>query len=262
MKSKFNIRKRLIKIGFLVNQIYKEAIVIRIISDFLFIIMQYYIWRAIYKTNTINSFTFTEMISYIIISKIIVNILPGNVSSDIGYKIKTGDILFSLLTPYSFTEIQLFENIGKSLFKLLVINIPLYLAYFLIIGINIQIIYLLEFILLISLTYIFYFFFELLFGVIYFYTNSQWGIQNLKYAVLLIFSGKIIPIKFYPSILYKISNFLPFKYFINVPILTLLGKNNNFIDSIIILSINILIIFMIFNITYKMAIKRLTIQGG
>lgn len=260
--SKFNIRKRLIKIGFLVNQIYKEAILIRLISNFLFIIMQYYIWRAIYETNTLDSFSFSEMISYIIISKIIVNILPGNISSDIGYKIKSGDILFTLLTPYSFIEIQLFENIGKSLFKLLIINTPLYLAYFFIIGINAQVIYLLEFILLISLTYVFYFFFELLFGVISFYTNSQWGIQNLKYAVVLVFSGKLIPIKLYPNILYEISNFMPFKYFINIPTLTILGKNTNFIHSIIIILVNTLIIFIIFNITYKKAIKRLSIQGG
>ena len=127
--NKANIRKRLIKIGFIVNQIYSEAIIIRIISNFLFIVIQYYIWKSIYENNNLNILSFKLMFSYVVIAQMISNVYPSQVSGRIGYMVKSGDIVFTLLNPYSFIGQLFFENIGSSIFKLLILNIPLYIFY-------------------------------------------------------------------------------------------------------------------------------------
>ncbi|MGL5439474.1 MAG: ABC transporter permease [Filifactoraceae bacterium] len=258
----FKIRKRLIKIGFLVNQIYKESIIFKGLSSFIFIIMQYYVWKSIYSTNSIDILSFKSMFTYIILAQIIANIYPMNVSSQIGSSIRTGNISLTLLNPYSYIEQLFFESVGSSFFKLIILNIPIYILYIVLIGINISMVQFLQFIGIFSLSYVLYFMFELIFGVLSFYTTSQWGLQSLKYATIMLLSGRAIPIDFYPSVLRKIFDFLPFKYMYNTPILIFIGKEINFFNTIIIQIVYLAIFFIIYKATFNKAIRRLTIQGG
>ncbi|POZ89281.1 MULTISPECIES: ABC-2 family transporter protein [Petrotoga] len=262
MFRNFKIRKRLIKIGFVVNQIYSEAVIVKIISNFLFIIMQYYIWKSIYETNNLVIFSFKEMFAYVVIAQIMSNVYPMQVSGRIGSMVKSGDIALTLLYPYSFTEQLLFENVGASIFKLLVLNIPLYVLYVLFIGNNLTAINIVKFIIMFLFSYLFYFVFELIFGILSFYTTSQWGLQNLKYAIIILLSGRVIPLEFYPTILSKILEKLPFQYMYNIPILTILDKNFEFQRTILMQCINLIIIFLIYRVCFDRVIKRLTIQGG
>lgn len=262
MFRKFKIRRRLIKMGFLINQIYREAIIVRIISNFLFIIMQYYIWKSIYSTNNFSVFSFKEIFTYVVIAQIMSNIYPMQVSGRIGSMVRTGDIALALLNPFSLIEQLLFENVGASIFKLLVLNVPLYVLYVLFIGVNLTPINIIKFIIMFIFSYIFYFVFELIFGIMSFYTTSQWGLQNLKYAIITLLSGRVIPMEFYPKVLSKVLESLPFKYMYNVPILTILGRNFEFQKSILMQCINLIIIFLVYRVYYYKVIRRLTIQGG
>jgi len=263
MSHSFKIKARLIRIGFLVNQMYKEAITVKIISNFLFIIMQYYIWKSIYTTNSnINIFSFKEMFSYVIIAQILSNIYPMQVSSKIGSLVKSGDISFTLLNPMSFIKQLFFENIGSSIFKLAILNLPMYILYMIFIGFNLTFVNIVKFLIIFVFSYGFYFIFELVFGILSFYTTSQWGLQSFKYAIITLLSGRIIPVDFYPKILAKIFKFLPFKYMYNAPISIILGKDNQFIQMISMQIINLFLMFIIYKVFYKKTLKRLTIQGG
>lgn len=259
---KYKIGKRLIKIGFLTNQIYKEAILVNVLTNFLFIIMQYYMWKAVYETNSMDMYSFKEMFSYIILAQLIGNIYPVNVSRRIGQLVRTGDISLTLLNPFSFIEQLFFENVGTSLFKLLITNIPLYAMYLIFIGVNVSVLNVLKFILILMFSYFFYFVFELLFGILSFYTKSSWGLNSFKYVIIVLFSGRLMPLNFYPRSILKILNLLPFKYMYNVPISILLGKFSNFWGMLFLLGINLIIIFLIYKISFAKTIKRLTIQGG
>lgn len=261
INGKNRIRKRLIKIGFLTNQVYKEANIVKIISDLLFITIQYFIWKAIYAGNNIGLLGFEQMFTYIIISTIIENIYPTQVSQEIGISVKKGDIIFTLLRPFSFIEQLFYQSLGKSLFRLVILNIPFYLLG-IFVGIDITLPNLVQFIIITGLTYIYYFIFEIFFGILSFYTISTWGIQNLKYALLLLLSGRVIPIQVYPDFLYKISNLLPFKYFYNIPIITLLGEGTYFFKSVILLVVNIIILYTIYRFLFNKLLRKLTVQGG
>lgn len=85
---------------------------------------------------------------------------------------------------------------------------------------------------------------------------------RLKYAIITLLAGRIIPINFYPKFLAKIMDFFPFKYLYNDVIMTILGKNYNFSRSVVLLSVNIIIFFIIYRFFLNKVVKKLTIQGG
>lgn len=83
------------------------------------------------------------------------------------------------------------------------------------------------FLIIVVLAVVVVYFFELIIGMIAFYTNSIWGVEIFKRAILSVFSGMIAPITLFPEFLQKIANVLPFKDCIYTPISIYFGELSN-----------------------------------
>ena len=120
------------------------------------------------------------------------------------------------------------------------------------------------FIIIVFLAVIVVYFFELLIGMTAFYTNSIWGVEIFKRAVLSIFSGMIAPITLFPEFLQKIANFLPFKDCIYTPINIYFGEltNMEILQVIMKQCIWIVVLYIIAKIIFNKAIKNITVNGG
>ena len=120
------------------------------------------------------------------------------------------------------------------------------------------------FLLITVLSIIIIFFIEFIFGLMSFYTTSGWGLQVLKKSLITILSGQIAPIEFFPKVIIKIMNILPFTDLIYSPITTLLGLNSHN-EVLLILcrqSIWIILLLILSKTIYNKAIKNVTIYGG
>lgn len=114
------------------------------------------------------------------------------------------------------------------------------------------------------LGYIILFFVNFSFGILSFYVTNIWGIRNLKYAVLDFLSGAIVPIAFLPHVIQRIMDFVPFASINYVPVTIYLGKVSglNILKTLIMQSVWIFLLFILSNILWNKATKRLTILGG
>jgi len=170
-----------------------------------------------------------------------------------------------LLKPVDI-QIQLFyESIGRSIYKLLTNALP---------AIGIMLIFvpelsqngiltILQFLVILLFSYIFTFYFELILGIMSFYTVSIWGIQSFKYVVMAILAGKIMPITLYPEVFKKIVNFLPFKIIYFTPLEFFIGKSNYSFSFILGYQfVWIIILYFLYRLVYRKALKKLIIQGG
>ena len=247
------ITLQLIKIEFLSRIMYKSAIAMSIITDLLLVVIQYSLWKAIYSYNKLAILDFSKMFSYVVLVQILANSYPSDVSGRIANLVKSGDISLKLLNPFPFAGQVFIESIGNTIFKLCMLNIPLYIIYF-VYGVKLSLINFLYFILLYALSYVFYFFFEVIFGLFSF--------KNFKYVILLLLSGKAIPLNFYPRVLRKILDFLPFKYMFYSPVMSLVENTQGGIEAVLIQAISIVLIFLLFNVMYRNVIRVLCIQGG
>ena len=81
------------------------------------------------------------------------------------------------------------------------------------IGLNI-----LMFIVALVFAYLISFLIDFLIGLISFYTESIWGISITKEAVVLLLSGAVIPLPFFPDIIRRVVELLPFKAIYHIPL--------------------------------------------
>ena len=106
---------------------------------------------------------------------------------------------------------------------------------------------------------------ELIIGLFAFWTINIWGLKFLSGLMMLLASGVLIPVSFYPENIKKISNFLPFQLIIYAPVATLIGiiKNSREIWGLIIKQIFwIILLYTILMGLWKKIKKRILIYGG
>lgn len=239
-----------------------------IIASFTQIIIFYFIWKAVYiGKNTLNGYNYNEILIYVVLSRIILNMFGWGVNQYMSELIKGGLIGVRLLYPTNFILNLYCAGIGNNLivnavfsgiptiiFSILVLNIKL--PYF---SINYLI-----FIISLFLGFTIMFLFDFLLGILNFWTENGWGIQTIKSSLFKFFSGALIPISFFPDYLKFIAYIMPFKSVVDSPINILLGKYDLLLSlKYILFQIGwILILGIINKIFFDYAVKRVTIYGG
>ena len=256
----------LVRIGFVKLQIYRLSASIKILSSILLVVLQYYLWSAIYESNPDLEYTFNQMFLYLLLSQVIFTIFPSGISSQIAQLVQNGDIIHKLLKPYGILKQFFFESIGSCIFSICYIGIPIVVVSLVFFDFQIteleyrRIIYFFEMLLF---SYLFVFEFEAIIGLCSFYTLNAWGLQSFKYAIITLFSGRFLPLYLYPDYIKKIVEILPFKMMFFLPLDYLLNDNIRNASDIISYQIFwVLIIFLLMIALVKVTQKKVLIQGG
>jgi len=83
ISARIKLMFRLIRIGFLEQYVYRLATFFNFLTTLFYIIIQYFLWKAIYASTvsfSIEQYTFKDILVYIYMSQVIDFILPSNVS--------------------------------------------------------------------------------------------------------------------------------------------------------------------------------------
>lgn len=240
-----------------------SGIVAGIIDMFVF----YFIWKAIYNgQNIFNGITYAQMMTYIVLARILYQMFSYGANSNIAKIIKNGDITVELIRPMSFFNVQLGIRFGHWLIEFLITGMSMAIvgAVFLDFALPFSLVHFILFVVSIFLAVVLTFVIEFICGIVIFYTVSAWGIQCFKQAIIAFFSGAVVPIEFMPTVLANITNALPFKSMVSFPIMIYLG---NISTSQIIMGFATqlgwivgLIVFA--NIFFRIAIRKVIIAGG
>lgn len=97
---------------------------------------------------------------------------PTDVSSKIAFHVRTGDIIHLLLKPVKIETQLFYESLGKSAYRLLINGGFIFIVLLVLLPYKLELTVLrfFQFALILLLSYVFVFFFELLMGIIAFYT--------------------------------------------------------------------------------------------
>lgn len=164
-----------------------------------------FVWIAIYnQTGSREGFTLNQIIIYYIL---VISLLPfaiWGINEDMSHSIRNGRINKELLNPLSFFEYYFGINLGEMAYAA-VIGIITFIIFCLLwkIVITTSIVNLILFIIVILLGIPITFFIQMIVGTAGFYTNSIWGMQILRKAVISIFSGLIAPLTLFPRMVPK-----------------------------------------------------------
>ena len=230
------------------------------------VIVYIFVWKAIYnQTGNAGDFSISQMVTYYILAISFSSIATCGINEMMAHSIRNGQINKELLNPISYFKYYFGINLGEIAFST-VIGIAIFIicSIFWKLTLPVNIIDFILCLLVILLGIPITFFIQMIVGTIGFYTNSIWGMQILRKAIIQIFSGIIAPINLFPLWFQGLSNFLPFKELIYTPINIWLGQvSYNQIMFVIIKQILWgIILYVIAKLFFNHAVKNLTINGG
>jgi len=251
---------------------YKIGFLMRIVGGLLQVLIMYYLWMAIFNSSLngqIKGFTSSEMVVYIIISYITAQVININIEATIAYEIRDGSVAVNLIRPISYKKRVFAESLGEVLLRSLTTLLPLWIGFLVYRFVtikelppNIGTVFL--FLLSLFLGYMVMFLFNFIFGLSAFFVTYIWGFMVCKGVILRFFSGELIPIVFFPSAVQKALQYLPFSSINYTPVMIYMEKftMNELISALCVQVVWVVILFVLMNVLWQSAIKRLTVLGG
>lgn len=202
--------------------IYRISFWFNLVYTFLMMYSVGYVWRTLYAANSkVAIVELSEMISYAVLGVALEIVMhPANGPQNyIMEQVRNGTIELDILKPIDFQFYMFVKNMGRILVRFTFLVFPsLVIAYFFFSLKLPSVIQLIGFIISLLFSLIVSFLLNFIIGILSMVTmnirNISWGYN----ALLRFFSGQMVPLWIFPSILKKIGNALPFKCIYSIPI--------------------------------------------
>lgn len=225
-----------------------------------------FFWRAVYSnTNDIAGLDFATTIQYLLLAQIFLPLGDLFMIFEMGYNLREGGIAHVLLRPLDFQISYYVQSLAK-LGTDLILQIPLALVATFIFKLawptdpQVWAAFIIAAILGRSVL----FFFDFMLGCLTFYTTEVWGLGVLAFGMGLFFSGAIIPLAMLPEKLGALVYAFPFAQALYVPLSLLSGiQPVSAAPQLWLIQLAWLVTLLIISRqVYKVALRKITIQGG
>lgn len=247
---------------------YREHFITSIVGTFIFYIVLYFLWKAIFSggSGEIKGMTFEQTFVYLVLASCFFRCLSNGVEWDMYFEIIKGDIVIPMVRPIDYQKTIMAKKAAFALTDFVFFALPTYIVLLIMfpdtvsIGLNSLI-----FIICFIISFLFMFGMEFLIGTISFYTESVWGISMIKGTIVAFFAGVTIPIQMFPEKLKQIAEVLPFKSIYQEPLSILLNNNivvEQALKTIAFQFIWMVIMIVISRIVYKTMVNKLVVNGG
>jgi len=225
-----------------------------------------FFWKAIYAdTSSIAGLQLNQTLQYILLAFIFSPLTNNNLIWEFGSNLREGTIVHHLLRPINFQGMNYAQSLG-SLVTELTLQIPMAVVAVLFFGLRFphDLATWVAFLISALLGFTVMFFFMWFLACFTFYTTEIWGLGVLIGGITFFLSGALVPIVMMPAWLQKIVMAIPFAQALGVPISLLTGITP-LSDAPHVWLIQILWIFamwLISTLFFRVAVRKITVQGG
>jgi ABC-2 type transport system permease protein len=100
--------------------------------------------------------------------------------------------------------------------------------------------------------------------MIAFFTSYVFGLFMIKDALLSFLTGQLIPLSFFPEVVQKVFDFLPFSSMVYTPVMIYLGKYQGMELTFVMLrqAVWVVLLYAFGSFIWKLVVKRLVVLGG
>lgn len=226
----------------------------------------YYFWRAVYGgTEAIAGLTLNTTLTYILLAQVFRPLTDIDLIFEFGYNLREGGIIHQLLRPINFQGMYYAQNLGALATQML-LQIPMALVATFVFGLTWPTDPLVWGAFLVSallgFTALFYFVYCV--ACLTFYTTEVWGLGVLFFGMSLFLSGGLVPLAMMPDWLRSIVLAIPFAQALAVPVNILTGITPLAQVPQVWLSQAAwtLGLWLASNLIFRVAIRKVTVQGG
>ena len=266
-----------IYLPFAVNEIktqmaYKGAfylfILIRTFSSF----VSYFLWSAIYGSSSqgiLGGLSRNEMTVYIFMVYVTSSLVAISISEWVSEDVVKGTVAMQLIKPIDYRLSLIARALGQMVYRFLLpavfiwIGLELYKYFALGLGFtplsNIGL-YLISCL----MSFLIFVLFDFCVGMIAFFTSYIFGLFLVKEALMSFLTGQLIPLSFFPEVVQRIFDFLPFSSMIYAPVMIYLGKYQGGELAWVLLRQGawVLILYGLGTLIWHRVTKRLVVLGG
>ncbi len=267
-----NLRRylSLTRAGIIESLQFRLATVVMVIGNLLYLIVVYFLWKAIYAsagTDTVNGMTFSDTLIYLVLATALFNFMEMYTVWEIGRSIQSGKIVLDLIKPMEYRKYLFWSYSGTFVTQFFFTFLPTFLAVAAVthgaihFGLNL-LYFVLSVVLAVSINYSI----DFLVGTICVYTESIWGINIMKQVIVLLLSGATIPLAFFPEPLKTVVHYLPFQSIYNAP-LTLLLSGSAPDPSAVLVTLGTqalwcIVMMLLSRLFWRVSLRQITVNGG
>lgn len=258
----------MIYLSFKSTIMYRTEALFRIIQTVIVLSVQVFLWKTLYANGTDTEISLRSMITYLILSTAAgIVLLDTGITQEIGRDVRDGSISVHLSKPLSYMLSKWAQLMGRLLFLIIFNVLPMFIIGILLFGFsfpNEPYELLLAGLLTINAF--------LIFTMIYFIAGlSAFWFMEVHGAITLmlrsltrLLSGALIPLWYFPVWLKSIADILPVRLGFDFPLSVYFGRldKSGILEGVFAQICWIIVLGLLGNIVWKIAARKLVIQGG
>ena len=271
------MKKLRIYLPFAVNDLktqmsYKGAFYLFMVISTFSVFISYFLWNAIYSgspSGTLGGLTQNEILVYIFMVYVADSIVNISISEWVSEDVVKGSVAMQLIKPIDYRMSLIVRAVGQMIHRFLAPGVFIWIGmevykYF-ILGLPFTSVGNITLFLISSiLSFLIFVLFDFCIGMIAFFTSYVFGLLMVKEALLRFLTGQLIPLSFFPPVVQRIFDFLPFSSMIYTPVMIYLDKYAPLELVFVLLRqvIWIILLYVIGSLIWKQVVKRLAVLGG
>ncbi len=246
---------------------YKAATIAGLATNLFFGLLRAAVIIALFQARQeVEGYSLQDGITFTGVSQAVIAYLSFFGWYELMNTVYTGQIGADLLKPIKLYTFWLARDLGRAVVTLITRGVPVLVCYALVFDITTPTLpgQWLGLILVIALAGLVSFNFRFLVNLASFWTPNASGIARMAYSLSWIFSGFLMPLRFYPEWFIQFCFLTPFPHMVNSVVEVYLGVHGGerLLPTIAGQAFWALLLFFINQVVLKAGIKRLVIQGG
>ena len=253
--------------GVMANLAYRGHFYFSVAGPAIYLVVTWFLWKAVYANGgSIGGLTFSQAYLYIGVSMSLYGLMQTGMDWTLFNMVRRGDILRYLAQPIDFTSQMLASVLGDGIMNCAMIALPSFIITFLLSGVGFPSpANVLLFIPAVAIAFLLNFFFDFLTGLSVFLAQSISGIYQAKETLVMVLSGALVPLAFYPPGVRRVLEWLPFQALYTTPARILADGPAGVAEALPFLlrqAAWLVVFFLLTRLFFSAGLKRLVVNGG
>ena len=246
---------------------YRAATLAGLVTNFFFGILRASILVALYGTQTeVDCISIKAVITYAAMTQAVIGYLSLFSWFDLMITVYTGEIATDLLKPMSYVGFWMAKDLGRAIVQLFFRGFTVMVGYELLFdliwpqGLK----QLLALCLALIFSWLISFLWRFLANLAAFWSSNARGVLRLLFTLSWFFSGFLMPLRFFPDWVVKLSYLTPFPHMLNTVVEVYLGvlEGTDLLQALAYQVLWIMVLYLAGQIILRAGVRRLVILGG
>jgi ABC-2 type transport system permease protein len=235
----------------------------------IYLVVARFLWKAVYASSgaaAIGGVGFERAYLYVGISMSLAGIIQTAADWSLSRLVGNGDIFRFLCRPQDFMGQLLAEAMGDGLVNCAVVGLPALVLSYALSGSGLpDLANVLLFVPAVAIAFFLNFLIDFITGLSVFALQSSRGIQNAKDTAILVLSGALVPLPFYPAGVRSVLEWLPFQALYNAPARILADGSAGLAEALPFLvrqAAWAALLFVLARLLLAAGLRKLVVNGG